>query len=266
MNESKAWSADIKVADGDLGPNEFVAVMSAPTVDRDNEIIDSGAFDPLPEKITVDIDHAMSVEKVVASGQPFYDRSGRLMIRGMFASTQLAQDTRTLVREGHVDRMSVTFREATREKDPETGVVHIKSAELLNVAFVVIPSNRDAAVLAAKQTASVGEHGAELVTFGSGWDQPIATTNTTAAHVTWHDVKQRRLSDADRLADAVKQLGDQLDRLSAIADALGGKDSTATAPDAGPELPAAEAAASRPPARQRSAAVAIARARLALGD
>lgn len=266
MNESKAWSVDIKVADGDLGPNEFVAVMSAPTVDRDNEIIDSGAFDPLPEKITVDIDHAMSVEKVVASGQPFYDRSGRLMIRGMFASTQLAQDTRTLVREGHVDRMSVTFREAMREKDPETGVVHIKSAELLNVAFVVIPSNRDAAVLAAKDSAAlVGESGTELVTFGSGWDQLTTTTNTTAGHVTWHDAKQRRAAP-DRLAEAVKQLGDQLDRLSALVDALDLKDSTATAPDAGPELAAADAAAGRPPVRQRSAAVAIARARLALGE
>lgn len=257
MNESKAWSVDIKVADGDLGPNEFLAVMSAPTVDRDNEIIDSGAFDPLPEKITVDIDHALSVEKVVASGQPFYDRSGKLMIRGTFATTQLAQDTRTLVREGHVDRMSVTFREATREKNPETGVIHIKSAELLNVAFVVIPSNRDAAVLAAKDADQ------DWAAWDS-WTGNTLTTNTTAGHVKWHDV--RRPSAADRLADAIKDLAQLADRLTAAVDALDLKDSTATAPDAGPELTAAEAADSRPPARQRSAAVAIARARLALGD
>lgn len=264
MNETKAAAVEIKLDGPDLGPNEFVAVMSAPTVDRDNEIIDSGAFDPLPEKITVDIDHAMSVEKVVASGQPFYDRSGRLMIRGMFASTQLAQDTRTLVREGHVDRMSVTFREATREKNPETGIVHIKSAELLNVAFVVIPSNRDAAVLAAKDAAMVGESGTELVQLPYAATSTSSTANTIA-HYAWSDVKRHR-TDADRLADALKELAQLADRLSAAVDALDLKDSTATAPDAGPEPATADAAAGRPPVRQRSAAVAIARARLALGE
>lgn len=145
---SKAYTVEIKAEGDDVGDGEFRAVMSAPSLDRDGEIIDAEAFAPLPDKITVDIDHDMSVRSIVASGRPYYE-GGLLKIHGKFASTPLAQDVRTLVREGHVDRMSVTFRAANREIG-EDGVTHIRSAELLNVAFVAIPSNREAAVLAAK--------------------------------------------------------------------------------------------------------------------
>jgi HK97 family phage prohead protease len=147
--DTKAFTVDIKMDEGDLADGEFLSIMSAPTLDRDGEIIDTNAFAPLPEKITVDIDHDMSVRSIVASGRPYYDNDGLLKIRGQFASTALAQDVRTLVREGHVDRMSVTFRAARREIG-EDGVTHIRGAELLNVAFVAVPSNREAAVLAAK--------------------------------------------------------------------------------------------------------------------
>ncbi len=152
-------TAEIKMDGADAGieleSGEFLAVISDPTLDRDGEILDAGAFEPLPEKITIDIDHGMSVRSTVGSGKPFYEGE-KLMIRGRFASTDLAKDTRTLVTEGHIDRMSVAFGSAKREQG-EDGVPHLVKGELLNVAIVAIPANPSAAILAAK--AGIGETG-----------------------------------------------------------------------------------------------------------
>lgn len=152
--ETKAGiiSADIKSVDTTSG--SFEAVLSAPTLDRDLEIIDERAFDPLPDHITIDIDHSMSVTSIVGSGTPYYD-GGMLMFRGSFASTPLAQEVRTLVVEGHVNKMSVAFRAAIREIDEKDGLQHVRSGELLNAAIVAIPSNREADILMAKALASV---------------------------------------------------------------------------------------------------------------
>jgi hypothetical protein len=141
------FDADIKaVTDGGIG--EFEAVLSVPTVDRDGEVVDARAFDPLPEYIPIDIDHGMSVTSTVGSGTPFYD-GDTLRFRGSFASTQLGQEVRTLVMEGHIRKMSVAFMSAQRTED-ESGTVHVVKAELLNAAIVAIPSNREADILAAK--------------------------------------------------------------------------------------------------------------------
>ncbi|MDP8930470.1 MAG: HK97 family phage prohead protease [Actinomycetota bacterium] len=145
---------EVKTPDEEDGPGTFEAVLSAPTKDRDNEIIDVGAFEPLPDRIVIDVDHGMSTLATVGSGEPFYD-GGVLKIRGAFSSVPRAQEVRTLVREGHVRSMSVAFMGAQREDDDD-GVPHIKKAELLNAAFVAIPANREAAVLAAKSTLKVG--------------------------------------------------------------------------------------------------------------
>ena len=137
----------VKSLEGD-GPNgAFEAILSAPTLDRDGEVIDPKAFEPLPERITIDIDHGMTVATTVGSGQPYYD-GDVLKIKGAFSSIPRAQELRTLVTEGHVDRMSVTFMDA--ERSTKDGVPHVTRAELLNAAFVPIPSNREAAVLVAK--------------------------------------------------------------------------------------------------------------------
>lgn len=227
-NEIKAFTVDIKAEGDGLKAGEFEAIMSAPTLDRDLEVIDVGAFAPLPDKITVDIDHAMSVRSVVASGRPFYD-GDLLKIKGRFASTPLGQEVRTLVREGHLDRMSVTFRGATREVG-EDGVTHIKSAELLNVAFVVIPSNRDAAVLAAK---SIESEVGELVQLAP---------------------------DVDVVArlDAMQS---ELDQLSATVAELVTKSLPSAPEDAPADPPAVEAVDERAADRQRT----VAKARALLG-
>lgn len=127
---------------------EFEAVLSAPTLDRDGEVVDARAFEPLPDHIPIDIDHGMSVTSTVGSGTPFYD-GDILKFTGTFASTPLGQEVRTLVAEKHVRKMSVAFMSAQRAEDEE-GTTHIVKAELLNAAIVAIPSNREADILAAK--------------------------------------------------------------------------------------------------------------------
>lgn len=138
---------DIKDVKAESG--EFEAILSTPTVDRDGEIIDPKAFEPLPDYIPIDIDHSMSVSTTVGSGVPYYD-GDVLKFRGSFASTALGQEVRTLVVEGHVRKMSVAFMNARREVDPDDERVHIRQAELLNAAIVPIPSNREADIVAAK--------------------------------------------------------------------------------------------------------------------
>jgi HK97 family phage prohead protease len=144
----KATTDDEGVADG-----SFEAILSAPTLDRDGEVIDGRAFDPLPDHITIDIDHGMSVGTTVGSGTPYYE-GDVLKFRGTFSSIPRAQEVRTLVTEGHIRKMSVAFMNASRETDPDDERTHIRRAELLNAAIVPIPSNREASILAAKALAA----------------------------------------------------------------------------------------------------------------
>lgn len=149
MPESKMYAlGEVKSVEDDENPNGgFDVVLSSPSLDRDGEIIDAKVFDPLPEHITFDIDHGMSTATTVGSGKPFYD-GDVLRVKGTFSSIPRAQEVRTLVREGHIKTTSVAFMGAEREE--KDGVTHITKAELLNGAFVAIPSNRDALVLSAK--------------------------------------------------------------------------------------------------------------------
>lgn len=142
----------VDAVESDNPNGAFEVILSAPTLDRDKEVIEQRAFDPLPDHVPFDIDHGMTVATTVGSGTPYYAEDGTLRVKGTFASTPLAQEVRTLVSEGHIRTTSVTFMSADREKD-EKGVVHVKSAELLNGTFCPVPSNRQAVVLSAKSLA-----------------------------------------------------------------------------------------------------------------
>lgn len=138
-------------------PNgSFDVILSAATLDRDGEVIDARAFEPLPDHIPFDIDHGMTVATTVGSGTPYYAEDGTLRVKGGFASTALAQEVRTLVAEGHIRTTSVTFMAADRVEDSK-GVQHVKTAELLNGTFTPVPSNREAVVLSAKAATLVTE-------------------------------------------------------------------------------------------------------------
>lgn len=149
-------------ADSADDPNgSFEVILSAPTLDRDGEIIDAKAFEPLPDHVTFDIDHGMSVATTVGSGAPRYNEKGQLVVAGTYSSIPRAQEVRTLVREGHIRTTSVAFMDAKRVTD-KSGVTHITQAELLNGAFVPIPSNRESLVIGAKEYAlKVGARNSE---------------------------------------------------------------------------------------------------------
>ncbi|KQT75396.1 hypothetical protein [Microbacterium sp. Leaf436] len=133
--------------EGDF-PGTFEVILSAPTLDRDGDTLKSEEWvQPLPEHITFDSDHGMSVATTVGSGVPRIDeKSGNLIVAGTYSSLPRAQEVRTLVNEGHIRTTSVAFMTLTEGK----GAGAVTKRELLNGAFVAIPSNREAVVLTSK--------------------------------------------------------------------------------------------------------------------
>lgn len=150
MTEKRYALATVKVpADepADAFPGTFDVILSTPELDRDGEVVADKAFEPLPDHMTFDVDHGMTTETTVGSGTPTYE-DGKLRVRGTWSSLPRAQAVRTLVKEKHIRTTSVAYMGATYEQ--VEGVPTVTKAELLNGAFVAIPSNRGAVVLSAK--------------------------------------------------------------------------------------------------------------------
>ncbi len=133
------------VVDSTHPSGEFDVILSTDTLDRDGErlYLDEWKM-PLPDHITIDSDHDMSVVSTVGSGKPFINDAGQLQVRGTFASTSHGQNVRTLVNEGHIKTVSVAFRVDKTQKDAKP------QRELLNAGFVAVPANPDAVVLSSK--------------------------------------------------------------------------------------------------------------------
>jgi hypothetical protein len=129
-------------------PGSFEVILSAPTKDRDGEtLLPEEWKQPLPDHITFDSVHGMTVATTVGSGVPRIDeQTGNLVVAGSYSSLPRAQEVRTLVNEGHIRTTSVAFMSEKTEKDGKS----VATRELLNGAFVAIPSNREALVLASK--------------------------------------------------------------------------------------------------------------------
>lgn len=135
--------------DADEFPGTFEVILSAPTKDRDGDtLLPEDWEQPLPDHITFDQDHAMTVAGTVGSGSPSIDDDGNLRVKGTYSSLQRAQDVRTLVNEGHIKTTSVAFMSKKVAKAEGDGYKIVR--ELLNGAFVAIPSNREALVLDSK--------------------------------------------------------------------------------------------------------------------
>lgn len=181
-------------------PNgEFDVILSAQTLDRDGDILRSEEWKtPLPDHITFDIDHGMSVATTIGSGRPYLNENGDLQVRGSFSSIPRAQEVRTLVREGHIRTTSVAFMtEKSEQKDVKP------RRELLNGAFVAIPSNREAVVLSAKAFEAVEKAGAR----NSASDQSVIQDIHDAAKVLGADCGTGAADGANKSLD-VKALED----------------------------------------------------------
>jgi HK97 family phage prohead protease len=140
--------AEVKTLASDNPNGEFEIVMSTESVDRDGESIVPGAFNPLPSSIPVHAFH--DFHDPVGRAVPEYTEDGRLVGKGFFASTPRAQEMRQLVADGVIGHTSVGFMSAERKEGEKDGPVLVTKGELLEVSFVSIPSNRDAAVLMVK--------------------------------------------------------------------------------------------------------------------
>jgi hypothetical protein len=129
-------------------PGSFEVILSAPTKDRDGDTLLPDEWKmPLPDHITFDSDHGMTVATTVGSGVPRIDEeTGNLVVAGSYSSLPRAQEVRTLVNEGHIRTTSVAYMTEKTQKDGKS----VAQRELLNGAFVAIPSNREALVLASK--------------------------------------------------------------------------------------------------------------------
>lgn len=144
MNKQYAFG-DVKAIDSPTGNGEFEVILSMPTLDRDGEVIDVKAFEPLPASIPFHAFHNFS--DPIGRAEPFYD-GDQLKARGYYASTPRAQEIRALVADGVIGHTSVGFMPPDREM--KDGVPHIVKGELLEGSFVSVSSNREAAVLVAK--------------------------------------------------------------------------------------------------------------------
>lgn len=150
MQDKKTFAvAEVKSAESDNVNGEFEIIMSTDAVDRDGESIVKGAFEPLPASIPVHAFHDFN--DPIGRAVPEY-RDGRLVGRGFFASTPRAQEIRQLVADGVIGHTSVGFMAADRKS--ADGAPEIHSAELLEVSFVSVPSNREAAVLMVKDAST----------------------------------------------------------------------------------------------------------------
>lgn len=199
--QTKMISGEVKALESDQPDGEFLVKLSTPTLDRDGEVVDSGAFDPLPDHITFDVDHGLKTSAVVGSGVPYYD-GDNLMVKGRFSSIPRAQEIRTLVNEGHIRSTSVAMR--APKKETKDGITHILKAELLNGSFVAVPANRDALVVLSKVGArnnasdaetiqAIHDHAANL---GAACDGKTAKRIQTKAVVGSYEERQEELQEA----------------------------------------------------------------------
>lgn len=152
MNKPTFAFAEVKAAESENPNGEFEIIMSTDALDRDGEIISKEAFSPLPDSLPVHAFH--DFHDPIGRAVPSYDDKGRLVGRGYFASTPRAQEIRQLVVDGVIGHTSVGFMSAERNTKGE-GPPRVISAELLEVSFVSVPSQRDAAVLLVKSMEDV---------------------------------------------------------------------------------------------------------------
>ena len=136
---TKAVNATIEdtSATADEFPGTFTVELSNETTDRDGDtLLAKDWVLPLPERITFVNDHTHKMASVVGSAVPELV-GDRIICKGEWGRTATAQDTRKI--SEHVPYVSVAYNEKADG-----------TRELINGAFVVVPSNPTARLLASK--------------------------------------------------------------------------------------------------------------------
>lgn len=167
MMERKTVRATIKSVSepsADKPYGGFTARASDGSTDRDGEnLLRDEWVTPLPDRITVDIDHGMSVGTTVGSAHPYFV-GDELWVDAAFSSIERAQEVRTLVREGHVTTVSVAALVDRSQKGAPR-------RELLNVGIVAVPANRNSVITDSKGAKGLAVFNAALSAVLDG--QPV---------------------------------------------------------------------------------------------
>jgi hypothetical protein len=123
-------------------PGTFEVELSNETTDRDGDTLKASDWEtPLPDQITFVNDHTHKMASVVGSAKPTLV-GDKILCKGIWGATATAQDTRKIA--PHVPYVSVAYAEKSNGK-----------RELINGAFVVVPSNPTARLLASKSVAEL---------------------------------------------------------------------------------------------------------------
>ncbi len=160
----KFYPCESFVQKGKKGEDEVVFDMTVQIPDRDNEILlVSGArLKDYQKNPILQADHDFSVRATVGSCGRIWKQGDRIRAIPNFASTQFAQDVKTLVMEGHLRSISHTFRgwayidneEDIRNILKENGI-KAKAKEIrriyvdwepIEISFVVAGSNKEAMI------------------------------------------------------------------------------------------------------------------------
>lgn len=153
--QTKSVDAEIRDVESPSDTGEFEVVLATSDLDRDGDTLKGDEWElPLPNRIQFNTDHDHKVASTVGSAVPRLD-GDKVVCRGSWASTQHAQDTRQLVKEGHITHVSVAYREKRNQKSAKP------TRELINGSFVVVPANPKAVVMSSKSAGA--EHDSEDV-------------------------------------------------------------------------------------------------------
>ena len=101
-------------------------------------------------------DHKLSTEGVVGSARHAREDQQGVRLRADFASTQKAQDLRTLVLEGHVDGLSITYQPVRHHFGQKSGrqVRFLDEIRIHEFTITPFPMNPQARIIAAKAAMS----------------------------------------------------------------------------------------------------------------
>lgn len=179
---AKALSkVSIKEPDAD-SRGTFEVVMTAETVDRDGEIISVEGLDlkTYQKKNPVLLWAHRFMDPPIGKVTEITQDGTKLVAKGFFAGTKFAQEIRQLYDEGVLNSVSIGFIPLEREGNT------ITKAELLELSFVPVPSNREANAVRMFKT------------FVEKYNLDSSVTNKQA--VPSHDPKK---ADIDRSWDSV---------------------------------------------------------------
>lgn len=163
MTEIKK-SVQVALSKAAVNEKTIRAVVTAPTVDRDYDIVDTGSL-RLPVKgggtikardltgneqldVPFLVNHSWEVENVIGSAKSAsMNENGELEMEFRLSSLQKAQDMYTLLDEGHLDNaFSITFHDYDYQDDK------MYDAEILEVSLVWRGSNKDARLLSVSKS------------------------------------------------------------------------------------------------------------------